>query len=434
MQHALRSLALLALFLFVAGSARAGNWPQWRGPDGNSVSTETGLPTAWSETAGLAWKAALPEWGTSTPAVWEDAVFLTTQADDRLLLLRLDAANGETVWTRQVGSGKAARKTPEAANRSAKFHDLHNLASPSPVSDGERVIVHFGNGDLASYTFDGTQEWKRNLADDFGPYTIWWGHANSPVLFDDLVISVCMQDSLAGVADKLSPSYVVAHDKRTGEVVWHQARMTGAEAEQCDAYTTPVFVDSGRGTAMALMGGNQLDAYDPATGEQLWSLPGLVGGRTITGPTAADGLLYTTVGMRGPLQAINLAGRGERTAGEAVVWQETKSTPDTCCPVVAGGLLFIVTDDGVATCFDAKTGDQHWRERLNGRNYKSSPLIADGHVYFLGREGHCTVIKAAPKFELVAENKLDDEFLASPAVSNRRIYLRGRSALYAIGK
>ena len=212
-----------------------------RGPAGNSVSPETGLPTEWSEQKHIVWKAPLPEWGDSTPAIFGDAIFVTSESQGELILLRIDKNSGHTVWQKQVGSGKANRKEPGGENRAPKFHNLHNLASPSPVTDGQRVIVHFGNGDLASYTLDGREEWKRNLATDYGPYTIWWGHANSPVLFGNEVISVCMQDSLEGVRSDLAPSYVVAHDKRTGKVLWKTMRMTQADAEQCDAYTTPVF-------------------------------------------------------------------------------------------------------------------------------------------------------------------------------------------------
>ena len=197
----------VGLYLILAGdhaSLRGDNWPQWRGPTGSAPSTETGLPTHWSETVNVAWKTPVPEWGTSTPAVIGDAIFLTTETDTALLVLRIEKASGRIIWKEQVGSGRANRKRGQ--KRSAKFHNLHNLASPSPVTDGERVLVHFGNGDLASYTVDGRQEWKRNLVADYGPYTIWWGHANSPVLFGDAVISVCMQDSLEGTGREQAPA------------------------------------------------------------------------------------------------------------------------------------------------------------------------------------------------------------------------------------
>lgn len=428
------TLAWFCCFFAWHAAAQAENWPQWRGPLGVGVSGETKLPLNWSSDAGLAWKTALPEWGTSTPAIWNDALFVTTEFQEKLLLLRLETGAGETVWMREVGRGAARRKQPTDGKRTAKFHDLQNLASPSPITDGEVVVAHFGNGDLAAYTFAGDLLWKRNLSQDYGAYTIWWGHANSPVLAGDLVISVCMQDSLDGDTDQLAPSYLVAHHKRTGQEVWKTPRMTGAHAEEGDSYTTPIFTEQNGRRALILMGANQLDAYDPASGKQLWSLPGLVGGRTITGPAVGEGLVFATVGMRGPLHAVRLNGRGALQPDQVVAWKEATSTPDSCCPVSANGLVWVVTDNGVASCLDARTGERRWRERLGGRDYKASPVYADGRVYFLSKDGLTTVVAAHPEFQVLAENRLDDEFLASPAISGGRIYLRGKSALYAVGK
>jgi outer membrane protein assembly factor BamB len=334
---------------------------------------------------------------------------------------------------RPVGKGTARRGKPEPGEgrRQQKFHVLHNLASPSPVTDGECVVVHFGNGDLAAYDFAGKQLWLRNLQKDHGGYTIWWGHANSPVLSRDLVISVCMQDSLADLGGATAPSYLVAHDKRTGEQKWKTPRDTKATAEECDSYTTPLLRKAGGREELVVMGGNQLDAYDPATGKQLWYLPGIVGGRTITGATLADGLIYATRGKRGPLLAVKPEGEG-KLADKAIVWQQTQGTPDSSTPVAYKGLLFWVSDDGFGHCCDAKTGELKWRERLGG-DFKPSPIAAEGRVYFLNLKGQCTVVAADAKFERLAANQLDAETIASPAVSDGRIYLRSKDALYCIG-
>jgi outer membrane protein assembly factor BamB len=147
----------------------------------------------------------------------------------------------------------------------------------------------------------------------------------------------------------------------------------------------------------------------------------------------AGGLAYLTVGMRGPLYAVKLGGSGRRDPAEAIAWKHTDSTPDTCCPVVANGLLFLVSDNGIATCLDAKTGQRQWRNRLPGRHFKASPLAAAGRVYVLSHDGQCTVIEASQTFRVVSQNRLDDEFTASPAPSDGRIYLRGRQSLYALG-
>jgi outer membrane protein assembly factor BamB len=415
---------------------RADNWPQWRGPEGNGVSRESGLPLAWSETENIVWKADLPAWGTSTPAVWGDAIFLTVQHDDgKLQVLRLNASDGQIAWTRDVGSAEMVR---EAEKRSVqKFHRLHNGASPSPVTDGQTVFYHFGNGELAAFDFAGNQQWRRNLQADYGPYSIWWGHANSPVVYKDLLISVCMQDSLQGAAGdpppKQTQSYVVAHDKKTGEVRWFTPRFAAASAEQFDSYTTPVFHPIAGGTEMIVMGSNQLDAYDPATGKQRWHLGGLVGGRTITGPVVAGDTAFTTRGQKGELVAVQLGGSGSLDEG-AVRFRHKEATPDTCCPVVWQNRVYMIADQGIAQCLDAATGAVLWKERLPG-DYKASPIAAESRVYFLNTAGLATVVAAdGPEFRKLAENQLDDETLASPAVSAGRIYLRGKKKLYCIGK
>lgn len=434
-----------------ATPAHAENWPQWRGPDGNSRSAETNLPVIWNEKQGVVWKTALPEWGNSTPAIWGDAIFVTSQKDEELLLLKLKKSSGEIEWTKTVGRGTVHRmplqKKTDAERREQKFHQLQNFASPSPVTDGKTVVVHFGNGDLAAYDFAGNRLWGHNLQEDYGTYTIWWGHANSPVIFDKTVISVCMQDNIAEIADKPTESYVVAHDLLSGKEVWRTLRMTGAKAEECDAYTTPVFRQAGQPGGlnerleMLVMGGNQVDAYDPANGKQLWYLPKIVGGRTVGGPTIWNDLVFVTQGKSGPMLAVKLDGSpsnpasnaGERNHETSIAWKDPSGTPDTCCTVTSGELLFAMTDGGVVKCFDARSGNLKWKERVKG-NYKASPLAAEGGIYFLNTQGLCTVISASDRFDRLAENQLDDDTLASPAISDGKVFIRGKKYLYSISK
>lgn len=425
----MRRLFILA-FLVCCSSLRGADWPQWRGPEGTGVSPEKQLPIIWHEGRSIVWKCPLPEWGTSTPAIWGDAIFVTSHTgDNKLLLMRIDKKTGKIVWTQQVGSGEANRDAPKRSTQ--KFHQLQNLASPSPVTDGRYVVAHFGNGDLAAYDFDGQQLWKKNLQEEYGAYSIWWGHANSPVLYGDTVISVCMQDSLADLRDKPVESYLVAHDVRSGDVRWKMPRMTKANSEEGDSYTTPLLTKIEEQTQLIVMGGNQLDGYDPATGRQLWFLPGLVGGRTVTGPTVAQGVIYTTRGMKGPLLAVK-PGSGELNH-RSILWSHNEGTPDTCSPVVWAELVFVVSDNGVARCFDRASGNLKWNERLKG-DYKASPIAAEGRVFFLNTKGLCTVVSAAPRFDKLVENQLDDETLASPATSNGQIFIRGKKSLYCIGR
>jgi outer membrane protein assembly factor BamB len=436
----MRSFAFICGLLF-SFNASAENWPTWRGPTGDSVSHETNLPVVWNKTTGIAWSTPLPEWGDSTPAIWNDAIFVTSNPTDKLLLIKLNKQTGAIEWTCKVGAGDVSRiplRKKEVSERSEqKFHELQNLATPSPVTNGDVVVAHFGNGDLAAYDFAGTQLWNHNLQADYGKYTIWWGHANSPVIVDNLVISACMQDSLADLQPEPVPSYLVAHDLKTGEPRWKTMRMTKAGGEECDAYTTPLLIELDGKRQLIVMGGNQLDAYDPATGKQLWYLPGLVGGRTVTGPTVGDGFVYATRGMRGAMIAVKLDEAARAKSSEldfhTIAWKYDQGTPDTCSPVVWGNWLFTVTDDGIARAFDAQTGNLKWKQRLKG-DYKASPIAAEGRVYFLNMNGICTVVSASDRFEKLAENEIEDRFLASPAVSEGRIYLRGRKALYCVSK
>jgi outer membrane protein assembly factor BamB len=409
----------------------AEDWSQWRGPTGTGVSGEKDLPIVWNEQQGILWKVGLPATGTSTAAIWKDAIFVTGHSpENKLLLLRLDKAEGKIAWKQAIGTSVDTR---DGARRTKlKFHQYYSVASPSPVTDGKTVVAHFGNGDLTAYDLDGNQRWKRNLQDDHGAYTCWYGHANSPVLFQDQVISVCLQDSLADLQDKPAESYLVSHDLLTGKQRWKISRHTQAKAEACDAYTTPLLNSIGGQQQLVVMGGNQLDAYDPASGKQLWFLSGLVGGRTVNSPTASGDMIFATRGLKKPLVAVRPSKIGELSPRD-IVWQYEEGSPDSCSPVIWNELLFTISDEGIARCIDLPTGHLQWKQRLKG-GYKASPVAADGRIYFLSTDGLCTVISASPRFDKLLENKLDDVTIASPAVSAGRIYIRGKKSLYCIGR
>ncbi len=417
--------------LLLTHALHAENWPQWRGPRGTGISRERSVPLVWSEDRGLAWKCPLPAWGDSSPIVWDRSIFLTSQTEDgQLLLLNIGVQSGNVLWTQQVGQATVPRGTPERGHQI--FHQLQNMATPTPVTNGEVVVVHFGNGDLAAYDFNGGQLWKRNLQQDYGEYTIWWGHANSPVIFQDLVISVCMQDSLADLQDESAPSYVVAHEVTTGRVRWFTPRLTSASAEECDAYTTPLLAEVAGQPRLIVMGGNQLDTYDPRTGKQVWCLKDLVGGRTVTNPTVDEGMIFATRGKRGDLFAVALQQHPGELERRSVLWSDSQGTPDSCSPVSHQLRLFTISDDGIARCFDNPSGKLRWKKRLAG-DYKASPVYAQGRVLFLNTEGLCTIVSGASRFDKLVENQLRDHTIASPAISNGHIFIRGRQYLYCIG-
>ena len=293
-------LFVVALFGF-APIVQAENWPTWRGPTHDGVTVEKGLPVEWGKVKGkeakdaqgeqakhIVWTCDLPEFGRNTPIVWGDAIFLTAQNEDRLLLLKINKKNGQIEWTRTVGHGEAEPSRPVSkkgeARRHQRFHSEHNMASPSCATDGRYVAVHFGNGDLAVYDFSGKQLWKVNLQEKYGPFTVWWGHANSPIVYDGMVIAMVVQDSCKDLPGKPSESYIVALDLVTGKERWRTLRKTEAEKEHCDSYTTPVLRKVGNRAEIVVLGGECLDAYDAKTGRRTWFFPKFEGNRNVTGP------------------------------------------------------------------------------------------------------------------------------------------------------
>ena len=417
---------VLALML-AGGTTPAGAadevWPQWRGPTHDSVCPTANLPTKWSDTDHVVWKIALPGQGNSSPVIWKDAIFVTAHDQDRLLLLRIDRATGAIVWQREAGNGTPRRKGPVGNNR---FHDENTMASPSPVTDGKHVWVHFGTGHLACYDFAGECVWNINLTDRFGPYTIWWGHANTPCLVGDLLISVCMQDPKGG-----GQSYVVAHNKLTGKEQWVMKRETGATEEPADAYTTPVLFRKAGRTEVVVFGGNVLDAYDPATGKRLWQARPFRGNRVIAGPTVAGDSIIAVEGMKGAVFAVRAGGDGDVTKSH-VRWKHPGPTPDAASPVVANGLVFLATNSGFGICLDAATGDEVWKERI-GRGFRATPLVAGNRIYFFTKEGKTAIVNAARTFHVVAECDLGEDTIASPAVAGGNLFIRTRAHLYRIG-
>jgi outer membrane protein assembly factor BamB len=399
-------------------------WPQWRGPTHDSVSPTANLPTQWSQTENVVWKTPLPGQGNSTPAIWKDALFVSAQENDRLLLLRLDRVSGKIVWQREVGKGTPIRKGPPGVGR---FHDENNMASPSPVTDGKHVWVHFGNGDLACYDFTGERIWLVNMTARYGVYSIWWGHSNSPVLVGDLLISVCMQDPTGG-----GTSYVVAQDKLTGKEKWFVKRDLGVVKEAADAYTTPILHRHDGRVDLIVFGAKLLDAYDPATGKQLWQCKAFKGDRVISGPTLAGDTIYAVEGMKGKLVAVRGGGQGDVTDTH-VRWKTLGgATPDAASPVVANGLVFLANNAGTAICVDAGSGKELWKQRM-GDNFRATPLVAGDKVYFFTKEGKTTIVQAAGEYKVIGVCDLGEDTVASPAVAGGDLFIRTRGNLYRIG-
>jgi outer membrane protein assembly factor BamB len=426
----------LSLSFFCISAFSQTNWPSWRGPEGNSVSYDKSLPTSWSEKENIAWKVPISGDGASSPCIWENSIFLTSQDGEKLIGLKFDLKTGTNSWSKELGSGETIRDPlkgkPGDQRRRQKFHKLHNLASPSPVTNGKKVVFLFGNGDLACTDFNGNTIWKKNLQKEQGTFTIWWGYSNSPFIHENIVICTVMQDSLGDLEGEKAQSFLIAYDLDSGKEVWKTLRKTVATAESCDSYTTPIYHKAANQNQIIVMGGNQLDAYDPKTGKQLWKKEGLNGGRTITGPTIHENTVFATRGMRGPLVALKLDNSSGLPSSENYSWEFSKNTPDSCCPVALNGLVFTISDNGFAQCLDSTNGTIYWNERLGG-DYKSSPIACNGKVYFTNLEGVSTIVEANKTFKIVNKNSIGEGVIASPAISFNHLFLRTRKSLVCIG-
>jgi hypothetical protein len=414
-----RPLAPLALLFVLTATLSAENWPQWRGPALNGVSTETGLPVTWSKSDGLAWTLPLPAWSGSSPIVWSDRIFLSVADGPNVSLWCVDRTNGSVRWTRVVSGGnKQIRK--------------QNMSTPSPVTDGTGVWVMTGTGVLKGFDLEGGERWSRNVQDDYGLFGQLYGYGSSPLLFEDSLYVQVLHGS--HTAD---PSYLLRIDKATGRTIWRAERRSNARQESPDAYTTPTLFRQGARTDIVVSGADVVTGHDPATGAERWRAEGLNPTndgiyRIIASPFVADGVLYVPSRER-PLLALKGGAAGDVTATH-VLWRFMNGS-DVPMPVSDGRYLYVVNDRGIMWCLDAKTGAVVYeRQRLKPSTYTGSPVLADGKIYITNEDGLTSVVRAGATFEILAENDFGEYVLSSPAVSNGQIFIRTDKALYAIGK
>jgi outer membrane protein assembly factor BamB len=414
-----RSFLITLLLCGIAHPLAAENWPQWRGPQLNGTSRETGLPVKWTTTENIAWKLPLPELSGATPIVWNDHVFLNVAEGGNLFLWAVDRNRGTVLWKKPLGGGDHKMRK-------------QNMSSPSPVTDGQHVWVMTGTGVLKAFTFTGQEVWARDIPKDYGEFGLNWGYASSPLLYEDgLFVQV-----LHGMKTD-DPSYVLRIDKKTGKTVWRVERPTNAERESPDAYTTPALLRVGNKVEIAISGGDIVTGHDPATGKELWRMEGLNPGnnpfhRIVASPVAVDDVLYTPSRER-PLLAVRAGGRGDVTRSHRA-WAFDNG-PDVPTPATDGTHFYVVNDRGIVYCLDAKTGATiYGPQRIKPGTYSASPVLADGKIYVTNEEGVTTVFRAGPKFEVLAENAFDEFVLSSPALSDGQIFIRTSGHLYAIGE
>jgi len=415
----MKRVGVVALLFVAFTVARADNWPQWRGPNLNGVSNEKNLPVKWTVEENVSWKVPLPGYSGSTPIIWRDRIFLNVADGDNLFLWCLNKSNGEVLWKKPLGSGNVKMRK-------------QNMSSPSPVTDGRSVYVMTGTGILKGFDFNGKELWTRDIQKEYGQFGLNWGYASSPLLFDDSLYVQVLHGMKTDDA-----SYVMRIDKKTGKTLWKVDRPTNAIRESPDSYTTPALLRYGKTTEIVITGGDCVTGHDPATGKELWRANGLnphndPSFRIVASPIIFDNIIYAPTRIK-PLLALKAGGRGDITSSH-VLWS-TANGPDVPTPVTDGKYFYIVNDRGIMFCLDAKTGAEVYvQQRIKPGTYSASPVLADGKIYITNEDGMTTVVAAGPKFEVLAENPLNDYVLSSPAISDGQIFIRTAAHLYAIGK
>ncbi|NQT93195.1 MAG: PQQ-like beta-propeller repeat protein [Lentisphaerae bacterium] len=436
------AVVMLMLAVLTSAGADPGTWPQWRGPLATGVAPDANPPVKWGEDMNIRWKVPVPGLGHSSPIVWKDRIFLTAavETDEKsdpaaigaieaatpqfhrrtarmprkvlqFTVLALNRSDGSLLWKRTV-----CEEAPHAAT-----HADGSWASGSPVTDGERVYAYFGSQGLYALDMKGRTLWKKR----FGPLTMKanFGEGTSPVLCGDALILN---------QDQEGQSFIVALDRKTGEELWK------ADRDEATSWSTPLVVEHDGRRQVVTSATKRMRSYDAASGALLWEAGGMTG-NVIPCPVAEKGLVFCMSGFRGSaLSAIRLDGASGDLAGkpEALAWSRRKDTPYVPSPLLYDGLLyFLKASKGILTCVDAATGKEQYdgsRQLKDMGTVYASPVGAAGRVYVTGKDGLTCVIRQGPAFEVLARNKLDDEFSASAAVAGEELFLRGHTNLYCI--
>jgi outer membrane protein assembly factor BamB len=433
-------LVVSAFGIMTAAGGPKTNWAQWRGPEGNGVSTETNLPAEWSASKNIKWKTSIPGRGHSSPIVWDNRIFLTTDIEgdtvpgakavehkdegkpfkhpdsvgaDRkhtFKLLCLDRSTGKMIWERTAYEGTV-------------YDDRHrksSFASPTPATDGTYVFAYFGTEGLYCYGFDGKLIWKASP----GPIaTFGMGTGTSPVLFENVVILQCDEDNG-------ERSFIMALDKKTGKEVWKSPRKVQA------SWSTPLIVRGPQRTEMITSGNELIISYDPKTGKELWRTKGHASNAIAT-PLAGNGMVFVYAGF--PVKktiAIALGNSGDLTDSKNIVWQYEKGTAYVPSSILYGDYLYLLSDRGIITCLEARTGKIIYE---GGRvpipaTFTASPVAFDGKILLTSEDGDTFVIKAGPKHEVIATNSIAEPVYSSPAISDGMIFIRGEKSLFCIGR
>lgn len=402
-----RVLSGFALLTVCAAVVSAEDWPQFRGPGGQGHSTETRLPVEWSETKNVTWKVPVPGRGWSSPVVAAGRVWVTTAVTvQRETSLRLLAF--------EVESGKQALDVEVLRFRGTELRNAKNShASPTPIVEGERVYVHFGAQGTAAVSTAGSVLWTTKLA-----YESQHGNGGSPELAGDLLIVNC---------DGFDQAFVAALDKMTGKLRWRRDR----REPHSQAYSTPLAIRAAGRAQLVSVGAFAASALDPENGKELWRVSYADGFSNVPRPVFGAGLVFIATGFNQPsLLAVRPDGTGDVTRSH-IAWKMTRGAPLTPSPVLVGDELYTISDNGIASCLDARTGEVRWQQRL-GNSFSASPVFADGRLYFLDEDGRTTVTMPGTSPQPLVVNTLDGGTLASMAVSARSFFIRSAGHLYRI--
>ena len=433
------SMALAGVNVF-SEKAAAGNWPQWRGPDGSGISNEKNLPSVWTPTTNIKWKTPIDGRAHSSPIVWGNRVFLTTAVEGEVVpgakavkhtleggkeflhpdsvgadrkhafkVIALDRESGKIVWQQTAWEG-----TPYD-NR----HRKSSYAASTPATDGKLVYAFFGTEGLYAYDFKGKLAWKAQLG-KLG--TVGMGTGTSPILFDNLVI--VQADEENGEA-----SFIVALDKKTGKEVWKKDRKVQV------SWSTPLLARTAKRAELITSGTESVIAYDPATGAELWRHKGLES-NAIPSPVANSEMAFLVAGFPAKVAyALRLGLSGDLTGTPNVPWTYAKGTAYVPSPILYGDYLYLTTDRGILTCIDAKTGEVKYE---GGRipipaTFTASPVAFEGKILMTSEDGDTFIIKAGPKHEILGTNSVGEPVYASPAIADGHIFIRGEKNIYCIG-
>ena len=420
------SVALVVVPLIATAET---TWPQWRGTSQDGVAPDANYPTQWNEDQGINWKIELPGRGGSTPVISGSTAYLTSGIDDSNTLLAIDVTNGETKWKAQIGKDAGGK------------HKKGSGSNPSPVTDGNFVFAYFRSGDLGCVDLDGRVVWKTNLQERYGSDSLWWDLGSSPTLTDSAVVVAVMQTG---------PSYLIALDKKSGEIVWKIDRMLEAPEEAAQSYSTPVAVQVNGTDSLAVLGADHVTLHDANTGKEM----GRVGGfnptghkyfRSISSPAAGDGILVCPYARGTTTTAIRLDDLADGSGSDATAWLRDDVGSDVPTPAISNGRVYVVGDAkvgrGKVQCLNLETGETIWSVQIpkSRIGFSSSPLLANGHLYVTQEDATTHVIGPidAEQPRLVSSNSLEDSAqytVASLVPVDDDFLLRTKSHLYRIGR